>query len=288
VRRPRRPATVGLLLVLAALLPAGCAGGSGGDSGPAGASAPRLGAAVVQLRRDEALGRVEVYVTNRSAGPVTIETVDLSVPAFSGAGPQRKDEPLPAGQGVDLPTGYGKVTCPADGPVRVGVPKVVVAVHREGESRSHRVTLTARGRPLLQRIASALCLTKKLDSEVSLAFGPRWQRSGHGAATTLRGTLVARLLTDQARDVTQMSGSVIYDLDPVRPRAVLAHLTPDARVASIPVVVSLARCDGHARGEVKQPYAFLVWLARPAGPQQAVTPPVTAADKAAFRAICPF
>jgi hypothetical protein len=52
--------------------------------------------------------------------------------------------------------------------------------------------------------------------------------------------------------------------------------------------VSLARCDGHARGEVKQPYAFLVWLARPGGPQQAVTPTVTDADKAAFRAVCPF
>ena len=274
--RPRRPAAVGLLLVLASVLAAGCAGGSGADSGSAGASAPRLGAAVVQLRRDEALGRVEVYVTNRSAGPVTIETVDLSVPPFSGAGPQRKDEPLPAGQGVDLPTGYGEVSCPADGPVQVGVPRVVVAVHREGESRSHRVTLTARGRPLLQRIATGLCLTRKLDSEVSLAFGPRWQRTGRGAATTLRGTLVARLLVDQPRDVTQMTVPV------------LAHLTPEAREAQIPVVVSLARCDGHARGEVKQPYAFLVWLARPGGAQQAVTPPVTAADKAAFRAVCPF
>jgi hypothetical protein len=288
VHRPRRPPAVGLLLVLAAVLAAGCAGGSAPDSGSAGATAPRLGAAVVQLRRDEALGRVEVYVTNRSAGPVTIETIDLSVPAFSGAGPQRKDEPLPAGQGVDLPTGYGDVSCPADGPVQVGVPKVVVAVHRAGESRSHRVTLTARGRPLLQRIATGLCLTKKLDSEVSLAFGPQWQRSGHGAATTLRGTLVARLLIDQPRDVTQTAGTVIYNLDPVRPGAVLAHLTPGARVARIPVVVSLARCDGHARGEVKQPYAFLVWLARPGGPQQAVTPAVTDADKAAFRAVCPF
>ncbi|HEY4314981.1 MAG TPA: hypothetical protein VGO19_05695 [Actinomycetes bacterium] len=288
MRRPRRPVAVGLLLVLAALLPVGCAGGSGADSGSAGASAPRLSAAVVQLRRDEALGRVEVYVTNRSAGTVTIETVDLSVDAFSGAGPQRKDEPLPAGQGVDLPTGYGEVSCPADGPVQVGVPKVVVAVHREGESRSHRVTLTARGRPLLQRIATGLCLTQKLDSEVSLAFGPQWQRSGHGTATTLRGTLVARLLSDQPRDVTQMAGTVIYDLDPVRSANVLAHLTPAARVARIPVIVSLARCDGHARGEVKQPYAFLVWLARPGGPQQAVTPTVTDADKAAFRAVCPF
>jgi hypothetical protein len=288
VRCPRRPAAVGLLLVLAALLAAGCAGGSGAGSGSTDAAAPRLGAAVVQLRRDEALGRVEVYVTNRSTGPVTIETVDLSVPAFSGAGPQRKDEPLPPGQGVDLPTGYGEVSCPADGPVQVGVPRVVVAVHREGESRSHRVTLTARGRPLLQRIATGLCLTKKLDSEVSLAFGRQWQRSGHGPATALRGTLVARLLTDQPRDVTQMAGTVIYNLDPVRPSKVLAHLTPDARVARIPVVVSLARCDGHARGEVKQPYAFLVWLARPGGPQQAVTPVVTDADKAAFRAVCPF
>jgi hypothetical protein len=286
VRRPRRPAVLGLLLVLGAVLPVGCAGGSG--SGSADAAAPRLAAEVVQLRRDEVLGRVEVYLSNRSAGPVTIETVDLSIPGFSGAGPQRTDEPLPAGQGVDLPTGYGEVSCPADGPVHVGVPRVEVAVHRDGETHSHRVTLTAGGRPLLQRIAAGLCLTRRLDSEVSLAFGPRWQRSGHGAATTLRGTLVARLLVDQPRDLTQVAGTVIYDLDPVRPADVLAHLTPAAPVARVPVVVSLARCDGHARGEVKQPYAFLVWLARPGGPQQAVTPMVTDADKVAFRAVCPF
>jgi len=287
VRHPRAAASA-LLLALAGGLVTGCSGGSSPAAAPAAAAPPRLAAEVVQLRRDEALGRVEVYVVNRSGGPVTVETIDLRVPGFSGAGPQVEEEPLPAGQGVDLPTGYGEVSCPDAGPVQVGAPTVEVAVHRQGENRSYRVRVPAGGRDLLTRIARGLCLTQRLDSEVSLSFGPHWTRHGSGSATTVTGTLVARLLVDQPRDVTQMSGTVIYDLDPVRPGDLPVHLTPAARVAHVPVVLSLARCDGHARGEVKQPFAFLVWLARPGGPQQAVTPQVSDGDKQAFRAVCPF
>ncbi len=50
-------------------------------------------------------------MTNRTGAQVTIESIDLRVPGFGGGGVQRKDEPLLAGQVVDLPTPYGALRC---------------------------------------------------------------------------------------------------------------------------------------------------------------------------------
>src|SRR4249920_3012080 len=92
---------------------AGCAGSDPAPRQPS----PRLAADIAQLRRDEVLKRFEVAVTNRSHEQV-------------------KNEPLPAGQLVNLPTPYGEVHCAADGTASVGRPSVVVRVHSESDPTS--------------------------------------------------------------------------------------------------------------------------------------------------------
>ncbi len=285
-----------MVLAAAALagLVSGCARGSATPAAAASAAArahtPRLRAEVVQLRRDEALGRVEVAVTNRSGSTVTIETIDLRVPGFSGGGRQVKGEPLPAGQRVNLPTPYGEVSCDDAGAAHVGAGTVEVLVHSATDPTSHREVLPAQDPDgLMPRIAAQTCLVRRLDAEVPLAFGPTWRRTGRGAEVALHGTLVARLGTDQPRDVTQVAGTVIFDLAPdgaARSAHPLARLTSGHPRVAIPIVLRTARCTGHAIGETKKPYAFLVWLAAPGGPEQAVTLPVSAADKAALQALC--
>jgi hypothetical protein len=284
VRSVRR-AGAALALVLA-FLGAGCA-----DPDPAADPPPRLGASIVQLRRDQVLKRVEVAVTNRAEEQVTIESIDLRVPGYGGDGVQVKDEPLPAGQVVNLPTLYGEVTCARDGTAQVGRPRVVIRVHTASDPTSRRVVLRPRDPDrLLPRIAAGECQSRHLLQEVSLSFGPTWRPVGTGRGRYLRGTLEARLTIDQPRNVTQVRGTVIFDLlpdPPDRPAGEpLAALTPARPTASIPVVVSRARCTGHARGEVKKPYEFLVWLAPPGGPELAVTPPVSDAAKVAFEQVC--
>ena len=243
----------------------------------------------MQLRRDEVLERVEVAVTNHATGLATIDSIDLRVPGFSGAGALAKGEPLPAGQRVNLPTPYGEVSCGADGTADVGPATVVVLVHTAAESSPRRLVLrVADPDGLMARIAGATCRTAQLNREVALAFGPRWQATGKGPGLRLHGTLVARLGTDAPRDVTQVAGTVIFDLAPDGGAASgpLARLTPSAGEVAIPIVVRAARCTGHAIGETKKPYAFLVWLATPGGPEQAVTLTVSDADKAALQAVC--
>jgi hypothetical protein len=277
-----------VVLVGVALVATGC-----GGSDPAADPPPRLGAEIVQLRRDEVLRRVEVAVTNRTGEQVTVESIDLRVPGFGGGGVQPKDEPLLAGQVVDLPTPYGEVRCTGDGQARAGRPRVVIRVHTASDPTSRRVVLRPRDpQGLLQRIATGECLARRLTREVSLSFDPTWRRSGTGEDAAVHGVLRARLHTDQPRDLTQLAGTVIYGLVAETaagaPADPLAHLTPERPEALIPVVVTRSRCDGHARAETKKPYAFLVWLAPPGGEEHAVSPVVSAADRAAFDLVCPL
>ena len=282
----RERAWVGAVLVSLALL-AGCAGSDPASQRPA----PRLTAEIKQERRDQVLLRFEVAVTNRASEQVTVESIDLRVPGYGGAGVQVKNEPLPAGQRVNLPTPYGEVSCSADGAASVGRPRVVVRVHTVSDPTSRREVL----RPtdpdgILPRVAASTCQSRRLLREVELSFGPDWRLVGSGRDRYLRGTLHARLTIDQPRDVTQLRGTVIFDLltDPPGRAAhpPIAHLTPARPVASIPVRMSRARCTGHARGETKKPYEFLVWLAPPGGEELAVTPPVSDAAKVAFERVC--
>jgi hypothetical protein len=282
----RERAGVSAVLVSLALL-AGCAGS---DPAPR-QSPPRLAADIAQLRRDEVLKRFEVAVTNRSREQVTIESIDLRVPGYGGAGVQVKNEPLPAGQLVNLPTPYGEVRCGADGTASVGRPSVVVRVHTDSDPTSRREVLRpADPDGLLPRVAAGTCQSQRLLREVELSFGPDWRLVGSGRDRYLRGTMDARLTIDEPRDVTQLRGTVIFDLltDPPERAAhpPLAHLTPEQPAAAIPVRVTRARCTGHARGETKKPYEFLVWLAPPGGEELAVTPPVTDAAKVAFERVC--
>jgi hypothetical protein len=264
---------------------AGCGAGSDSAADPS----PRLGAEIVQLRRDEVLQRVEVQVGNRTGQPVVVESIDLRVPGFTGAGVVPKDEPLLAGQEVNLPTAYGEVRCSADGEAAVGRPRVVVRVHTEADPTSRRVVLRPRDpQRLLARIAAGECLARRLAAEVSLSFDPDWRRTGSGEGVEVHGTLRARLRADEPRDLTQVAGTVIYGLLPAEQGAPLAHLTPEHPEAAVPVVVTRSRCDGHARAETKKPYAFLVWLAPPGGEERAVIPAVSDADRAAFEQVCPL
>lgn len=284
-----------------ALLVGACGGGPSDSEEPAAAGLPSVSAEVIQLRRDEVLERVEIAVENRGSEEVVVEQLMLRVPGFLSAGPVAKDSPVPPGQVVNLPTPYGEVRCTADDTARVGRPVVTMRLHTATDPRSRRVVLTPRDTGgVLRRIAGSACTARRLAREVDVRFGPDWRKerttpdaAGEGGGVVVYGTLEATLRIDEPRNLTQVAGTVIYSLRPQAPgstvdEGALAALTPEDPVASIPVSVSLSRCDGHARAETKQPYAFLVWLAPPGGEETAVNPLVDDAARAAFQAVCPL
>jgi hypothetical protein len=261
---------------------------SAGSSGRV--ASPQLAVQVVQLRRDEALGRVELAVRNRGDVDVVVDRLRLDLAGFTGGGWVPKDSPVPAGQVVNLPTPYGRPRCPADGEPTLGRVSVRLRIHTAENPTPWSVRLVpSDSRPLLGRILGSLCLQDRLSREVRLGFGPTWRSEGSGDATRLHTTLEARLAPGEApQQITQLAGTVIYNLEADGGAPPYATLDAAHPTASIPVVLSQARCTGHAKGETKQPYRFLVWLGPPGTDGQAVEFPVTDADRARLRAVCAF
>jgi hypothetical protein len=232
-----------------------------------------------------------VAVTNTGSEPIRVERLQLTMPGYA-AGPQvPKDSPIPPGLTVNLSTAYGEVRCAGDASSAAGRAAVRLRVRIDG-GPSTDVSLTPRDPDgLLERIHARECLAERLGEAVEVRFGQRWRQAGRGEDVRLHGHLEVRLVDDERTSfaLTQVGGTVIYRLAPDGPVAEPLTLVDATRPrASVPVVVSVARCDGHARGEAKQPYAFQVWLAEPGGPEQPMTVPVTAADRAALRAVCPL
>lgn len=280
-------AAVGAAVLAVTGVAAGLASRVGRDRDDAATASVEL----VQYRRDEVNGTIQVSLTNRGAGPLRVDRVALAVPGFDTPGPVTVDATVPPRQTVDLRTSYGRPRCGGERPAPG--PAVVRLWLSAGGTAGREVRLAPGGASadLLARIMARECLAARLEREVALRFGPTWRQETVAGAVRLHGTLVARLADGASpRDLTQLAGTVIYDLapEPSAARRPLARLDAGRRTASVPVVVSLSRCDGHARGETKKPYAFLVWLAEPGGEEQSVVVPVSAADRARLQAVCPL
>lgn len=282
-------AAVGAAVLAVTTVAAGLASRVGRDRTPDDAATASV--QLVQYRRDEVNGTIQVSLTNRGAGPLRVDRVALAVPGFDTPGPVTVDATVPPRQTVDLRTSYGRPRCGGESPAPG--PAVVRLWLSAGGTAGREVRLAPGGSSadLLARIMARECLAARLEREVALRFGPTWRQETVAGAVRLHGTLVARLADGASpRDLTQLAGTVIYDLapEPSAARRPLARLDAGHRTASVPVVVSLSRCDGHARGETKKPYAFLVWLAEPGGEEQSVVVPVSAADRARLQAVCPL
>jgi hypothetical protein len=261
-------------------------------SGRTDATPVPLTAQVVQLRRDEAAKRVEVALTATDRATVQLDRLRLRAGGFTGAGWVRLDYPLSPNGPTDFITGYGETRCPSGKAPRLGPVRVDVQWHTDADpTRRTGVLVPSASRPLMSRILRGDCRAKRLTSQVRLGFGSGWRTVGAGADIALHTTLEATLSPGSPpRDLTQVSGSVLYGLAPggAAPPTPLAALDPAHPHASVPVVLTQARCTGHAKGETKQPYLFLVWVGDPGTAGTAVEVPVTPDVKARLRAVCAF
>lgn len=258
---------------------------------PVAAAPAPLSAQVVQLRRDEVAHRVEVALTATGGATVQVEALRLRSDGFTGAGWVRLDYPLSPNGPVDFITGYGSTRCPAGRAPRLGPVRVDVRWYTDADPTRRTDVLVPRdSRALLTRILRTDCRLKRLAAQVRLAFGRSWRAEGAGADLVLHTSIEASLAPGAPpRDLTQVSGSVLYGMKPeAAAPAPLASLDAAHPRAAVPVVVSQARCTGHAKGETKQPYLFLAWVGAPGTAGTALEVPVSAADRTRLRAVCAF
>ena len=280
-----------LHLVLAGTIVLGsCA--HGGDPDP-GSPPPDLSAQVVQLRRDQVLERIEITLSNHGTEPVVVDRFQVRIRGYRGGPPVAKDSPIAGGLEVNIPWEYGAVACPDDAVPAPG--RAVVALRvRVGGRGPVDVRLRATDPDdLVQRIADRTCLVRRIAREVDLRLADDWRLDRVDGQKVLHGTLRARLLVDEPRDVTQLAGAIMYGFRPDDTRGPppdpLASLTHAGDTAEIPVLTYADRCDGHVKGEIKKPYEFLVWVGPPGDDEPvAVTPRVGEATKLALRQVCAF
>lgn len=291
LRRPGRRTAIALglaaLAVVGTLAVVVVRRGDGASSAGAPAS---VTAELVQYREDEVARAIQVSVSNRGTAPVLVDRVGLTAPGFDMPGPVTVAATIPPGSTVDLRTTYGRPRCVGAKPAAGAAQVRLWTQNDAGAAQVLRLAPAGDSAALLQRILDRECLARALQREVRLSFGPTWRRETVAGQVRLHGTLEARLVDPaRPRNLTEMAGTVIYALAPDGPApSPLARLDATRPSASVPVVISVSRCDGHARGETKQPYAFLVWLAAPGGPEQPVSPAVSAADKRELQTVCPL
>lgn len=238
------------LLVAAALLSSACTGGVSGSAGgsvTAQASVPAgVSVELLQYRRDEADGVVEVKVRNGSSEPLRVARVELSAAGFPDAGPVTSDAVLAPGEAVDVRVRYGELDCGS----RVGDDVIV----RLGTARGALTELRpAVGLAVLQRIHDHECAVRAALAAVSLQWSTVWEPSGSGRTRVVDGALeVGPVAPGKQVEVVALDGTTLL----AATTTALPVTVGAGRTVRVPVRFAPQRCDPHAVGESNRGYAF--------------------------------
>lgn len=243
-------------IVAAFLLAASAAGLAGGLARGGEQAAPRAVppssppelTATAEIRRSFAEpGVVAIAVTNHGPAPVRVLAVELVSDSFAPLGPQAFDATVPPSVNPrDLLTDYGAARCP-DGVDSTAAPSSVVLDVATEDGAAHEVVAELpHPNGTLDRLVEEACTAEFLSRTVEVELG-ELTRAEDG---TLDGTLTARPVDGAAVAVTEVRGSVLFDITAAELPGRTAALHFDS-----------SRCEGHAVGDAKQPFAFTAWIA---------------------------
>jgi hypothetical protein len=239
-------------LVLAAGLTVGCGPASDAapspsrsSSPPAVAAVPGIGAEVVLLRTDEAIGgQVQVRITDTGDAPFTVTSVALDSPGFAEMPPTELRAEFAPGRVIDLPTPYGEPVCST---VPLPAAADLAVVRPDGAVEELTVPLDAE---VLERIHGEECAALAVLEVVAIEVtGLRED----GDALTGELTLTRREGDDPVT-VTRLDRSVLID---VAADGLPLELAGEG-AASTPVGFTPASCDPHVLSETKKPFVFPV------------------------------
>jgi hypothetical protein len=270
---------VGVFLLAAAA--AGLAGHRAGTGGEPDAalppSAPPDLSATAEIRRSfMEPGIVAIAVTNHGDAPVRVLGVELATASFAPLGEQEFDTEVPPSESPrDLMTEYGEARCP-DGIDSTAAPATATLRVSTEDGAVHEVE-AALPHPngTLDRLLKEACAAQVVAAAAEIELGPL-TADADGA---LAGDLTVRPLAGAALDVTEVRGSVLFELSAGEPSE-----GPGGEVV-VPIGFAAVRCDGHAVGDAKQPFGFTVWITIGGGEAVATPIPVPEARREALWAM---
>lgn len=240
-------AVVGLTLSPAV---GGCSA-AGGAGEPTADTPVDLVGSFVQQRTDEGTTRAHVRLTNDGDSTVQVDGVGLLWPGYEDR-VYDTDASFRPGATIDLSVELtGRDCAPNDKAPRARV--------RTG-GRTLTLPLDDSGTRALRNVWERACAAEAIADAVDVRFGPDWALGGRKPGTLLRGTIeVTRRSADGPIALTGFQGSVLLDLEAVRPATPPLSLSADHDRATLPVTLgSNGRCDAHALGGSTQTFLLRV------------------------------
>jgi hypothetical protein len=243
-----RVVAVGTAVLIGA---AGCAAPEAGG----GAEDPVLSVHLTQYREDEARRIVQVTVTNQADTGVRVQDLRLDAAGYAPTATTRRETDITPGARVDLPVSLGPARCGT--PSGVGDATVLARVAADRQRPRDLTVRLGRRDALLERLYAQDCRRETLARAVRIEFGDEWARTARGLA----GTIVLQRLAASTVTVTELGGSVIFELR-LTDSAPGLPLRLDAATPRLELPIELwpVRCDGHSLGESKNTYVFRLWV----------------------------
>lgn len=251
-------------LAIGTLALSGCAAAaSDPDSGATTSAALSYGppvegmvALAYRTRVDDAAGgQFQIKLTNTGTEEFTVVATGLDSAGFRLLPASPRETLFRPGARIDMPTPYGEAVC---GPDITAEPAYAAldVVRPDGTHERVRVPMPS-DHAVLTRIHDEECQAVALAEAVTVEVVDL-RPIGPGADQVVRGTLqLTRMSGEQAITVTEMRGSVLYD---VVPGQLPATLAADESVLAVPIEVSPATCAAHVIAETKKPFVFPLWV----------------------------
>ncbi|MFG3339562.1 hypothetical protein [Glycomyces sp. NPDC048151] len=247
-----RIAVVGVFVLAAASAAlAGSLASPRGDTDPAAVSDPPDLTATAEIRRMFMKpGQVAIAVTNHGDAPVRVIGVELVTESFAPLGIQEFDVEVPPSVNArDMITKYGEARCP-DGAATTAEPASVNLRVATEDQAEHTVTLElSYPNGTLDRLVREACAAQAVAASARIELGELTA----AADGTLEGRLNVTPLGDAVLDVTDVRGSVLFEIHP-------GASEPEGGGVSVPLVFDAHRCDGHVVGDAKHPFGFTAWI----------------------------
>ncbi len=213
---------------------------------------------LLQDRLDATRRLLTVPLTNGGPGDAQVKSIQLVAPHFAQVPPTVVDGTLEPGRQINFSIAYGKARCDAkDGAV------TLVLATGAGEKRLD----VPRPVKILDRLRALECDQDRLAAAFTVAWDGAWtQVPASGGADRLRGALRLTRTGDEAVEVTDLAGSVLFDLDTVPPgRDPAGRLDGDNRTAEVPVEIAVRLCHKHGLTEAKRIFEYTLYARLGAG-----------------------
>jgi len=236
-----------------------------------GCSTPRevvrplsLTVGVQQYREDQVAQRLQLLLTNNDTRPVQLTSLNLVWAGFNPQPATRVSYTLTPGLPVALAIPEPRASCTTAG-APLSAPVVQVTAIAPTAATTIPVT---NGLDVLQQARATECVQQNLNANLSMEFDDSWTPySVKGVPAVDATILVWRKLATSDISITDLQGTVLLTISPIHQTRPLGLLGYDAQVLFLPVRLQAARCDLHALGEAKKPFAFVVGVRIGRGPR---------------------